>query len=46
MKSLSEKLNILKNGFVFLIFLLGFSEIVFAAGQEVSLRGEVLLGCL
>ena len=39
MKSSCEKLNILRYGFVFAIFLLGCSEVVFAAGQEVSARG-------
>ena len=36
MKSFYDKLNILKNGFVFFIFLLGCHEMVFAAGQEMS----------
>lgn len=36
MKSFSEKLNILRNGFVFFIFLLVFHEAAFAAGQGMS----------
>ncbi|MBQ3568907.1 MAG: hypothetical protein IJA25_08240 [Anaerotignum sp.] len=39
MKSSCEKLNILRNGFVFFIFLLGCTEVAFAAGQEMSMRG-------
>ena len=39
MKSSCEKLNILRNGFVFFIFLLGCTEVAFAAGQGMSMRG-------
>ena len=39
MKSFFEKLNILKNGFMFSVFLLGCHEVVFAAGQEMSAGG-------
>ena len=44
MKSFCEKLNILKNGFVFSIFLLGCTEVAFAAGYEMSVRGGGLSG--
>ena len=44
MKSSCEKMNILRNGFVFFIFLLGFTEVAFAAGQEMSMRGGGLNG--
>ena len=44
MKSFYDKLNILKNGFVFFIFLLGCTEVAFAAGQEMSMRGGGLNG--
>lgn len=44
MKSSCEKLNILRNGFVFFIFLLGSTEVAFAAGQEMSMRGGCLNG--
>ena len=44
MKSSCEKLNILRNGFVFFIFLLGCTEVAFAAGQEMSMRGGGLHG--
>lgn len=50
MKSFFEKLNILKNGFMFSIFLLGCPKIVFAAGQELSAGGlngmSILYGIL
>ena len=38
MKLFCEKLNILRNGFIFFIFLLGCTEVAFAAGQEMSAR--------
>ena len=38
MKSYCKKLNILRYGFVILIFLLGCTEAVFAAGTEMSAR--------
>ena len=44
MKSSCEKLNMLRNGFVFFIFLLGCTEVAFAAGQEMSMRGGGLNG--
>ena len=39
MKSFCEKLHILRNGFVFFFFFLGCTEVAFAAGQEMSMRG-------
>lgn len=45
MKSVCEKLYTLRNGFVFFFFLLGCTEVAYAAGQEMSARGEGFLVC-
>ena len=44
MRSFCEKLHILRNGFVFFFFLLGCTEVAYAAGQEMSARGGCFSG--
>lgn len=46
MKSFCEKLNILRKGFAFFIFLVGHFEVAFASVQEKSAWGEGLRVCL
>ena len=43
MRSFCEKLHILRNGFVFFFFLLGCTEVAYAAGQEMSVGGGTFL---
>ena len=45
MRSFCEKLHSLRNGFVFFFFLLGCTEVAYAAGQEMSAGGGVSLVC-